>query len=91
MLLMWVVDAKKKLMSELQEYKITSTTSLAKHSELQEAVKAYRSKAENYLTRLEQAEIERAKAANAEAFSESIIFFASHRSLQITSSSEGFR
>lgn len=41
---------------------------MAKHSELQEAVKAYRSKAESYLSRLEQADIERAKAANGEAF-----------------------
>lgn len=62
-------DAKKKLLAELQDLKVTSTTSMAKHSELQEAVKAYRSKAESYLSRLEQADIERAKAANGEAFS----------------------
>lgn len=61
-------DAKKKILVELQDLKVTSTTSMAKHSELQEAVKAYRSKAESYLSRLEQADIERVKAANGEAF-----------------------
>lgn len=61
-------DAKKKILAELQDLKVTSTASMAKHSELQEAVKAYRSKAESYLSRLEQADIERAKAANGEAF-----------------------
>lgn len=38
----------------------------AKHSELAEALKAYRAKAENCLHRLEQVDIERTKAANGE-------------------------
>ena len=61
-------DAKRKLQSELQDVKVSSGASSAKHAELAEALKAYRAKAENYLTRLEQNEIERAKAANGEAF-----------------------
>ncbi|THH09667.1 hypothetical protein EW145_g1839 [Phellinidium pouzarii] len=61
-------NMKRKLLTELQEAKVSSAASFAKHSELAEAVKAYRAKAENYLTRLEQNEIERAKAANGEAF-----------------------
>ena len=48
--------------------KVSTTASSAKHSELAEALKAYRAKAENYLSRLEQADIERAKAANGEKF-----------------------
>lgn len=62
--------AKRKLQGELQDAKVSSAAASAKHSELTEAVKAYRAKAENYLTRLEQNEIERAKAANGEAFGE---------------------
>ncbi|KAI5120077.1 hypothetical protein M0805_002638 [Coniferiporia weirii] len=61
-------NAKRKLLTELQEVKVSSAASSVKHSELAEAVKAYRAKAENYLTRLEQAEIEKAKATNGEAF-----------------------
>lgn len=60
--------AKRKILAELQEVKVSTTASSAKHSELAEALKAYRSKAENYLTRLEQADIERAKAVNGEKF-----------------------
>ncbi|OCB91229.1 nonmuscle myosin heavy chain b [Sanghuangporus baumii] len=60
--------AKRKLQNELQDLKVSSAAASVKHSELAEAVKAYRAKAENYLTRLEQNEIERAKAANGEAF-----------------------
>lgn len=60
--------AKRKILAELQEVKVSTTASSTKHSELAEALKAYRSKAENYLTRLEQADIERAKAVNGEKF-----------------------
>lgn len=56
----------------MQEVKVSTTASSAKHSELAEALKAYRAKAENYLTRLEQADIERAKAVNGEKFGMSI-------------------
>lgn len=62
------LGSKRKLQAELQDLKVTSTASHAKHSELQEAVKAYRAKAEDYLSRLEQAEIEKVKAANGESF-----------------------
>lgn len=61
-------DTKRKLQNELQDLKVSSAAASVKHSELAEAVKAYRAKAENYLTRLERTEIERAKAANGEAF-----------------------
>ena len=56
------------MQTELQDTKVSSAASSAKHAELAEAVKAYRAKAENYLTRLEKNEIERAKAAQGEAF-----------------------
>ena len=45
-----------------------ASASSAKYSELAEALKAYCAKAENYLSRLEQADIERAKAVNGEKF-----------------------
>ncbi|EJD07825.1 nonmuscle myosin heavy chain b [Fomitiporia mediterranea MF3/22] len=61
-------NTKRKLQGELQDAKVSSAAASMKHSELAEAVKAYRAKAESYLTRLEQNEIERAKAANGEAF-----------------------
>lgn len=75
--LIWCLDyvihsfspaAKRKILAELQEVKVSTTASSAKHSELAEALKAYRAKAENYLSRLEQADIERAKAVNGEKF-----------------------
>ena len=66
---------KRKLQNELQDAKVAAAAASAKHAELAEAVKAYRAKAENYLTRLEQNEIERAKAANGEAFGEKILTY----------------
>ncbi|TDL22507.1 nonmuscle myosin heavy chain b [Rickenella mellea] len=59
-------NAKRKLQSELQQLQVSSTTSTAATSEWQEAVKAYRTKAESYLSRLEQAEVDKAKALAAE-------------------------
>ena len=50
---------------------ITSLTSLP-YTELQEAIDAYKSKTDEYLKRYEEAEINRAKAARAEAFGMSV-------------------
>ena len=65
---LYPTDTKRKLQAELQDAKVAAAAATAKHEERAEALKAYRSKAENYLTRLEKTEIERAKAANGEAF-----------------------
>ena len=77
---------KRSLQSRLQELEITSSATATIHSgsyildvlrhlanltiELQEAIEAYKSKTDEYLKRYEAAEINRAKAARAEAHGE---------------------
>ena len=59
---------KRSLQARLQELEITSSATATIHSELQEAIEAYKTKTDEYLKRYEEAEINRAKAARAEAF-----------------------
>ncbi|KAI0780379.1 hypothetical protein BD413DRAFT_718 [Trametes elegans] len=62
------ISIKRSLQSRLQELEITSSATATIHSELQEAIEAYKTKTDEYLKRYEEAEINRAKAARAEAF-----------------------
>ncbi|OBZ78198.1 Myosin-11 [Grifola frondosa] len=62
------IASKRQLQMRLQELEITSSASSTIHSELQEAVGAYKMKIDSYLKKLEEAEINRAKIARAEAF-----------------------
>ncbi|KAI0666368.1 nonmuscle myosin heavy chain b [Trametes maxima] len=62
------IAIKRSLQARLQELEITSSTTATIHSELQEAIEAYKTKTDEYLKRYEEAEINRAKAARAEAF-----------------------
>ncbi|KAG8883338.1 hypothetical protein FRB97_006763 [Tulasnella sp. 331] len=60
------LDAKRKMQSQLQELEMATSASTAIYSELREAVEVSQSKAEQYLGRLEAAEIAKAKAVRAE-------------------------
>ncbi|RDX42040.1 hypothetical protein OH76DRAFT_150576 [Lentinus brumalis] len=62
------IAIKRSLQARLQELEITSSATSTIHSELQEAIEAYKSKTDEYLKRYEEAEIKRAKAARAESF-----------------------
>ncbi|TBU21401.1 nonmuscle myosin heavy chain b [Dichomitus squalens] len=62
------IAIKRSLQARLQELEITSSATATIHSELQEAIDAYKTKTDEYLKRYEEAEINRAKAARAEAF-----------------------
>ncbi|EMD32423.1 hypothetical protein CERSUDRAFT_118769 [Gelatoporia subvermispora B] len=59
--------AKRQLQMHLQELEITSTTSTAMQSEMQEVVESYKSKIDAYLKALKEAEIVQAKAVRAES------------------------
>ncbi|CDO73933.1 hypothetical protein BN946_scf185016.g90 [Trametes cinnabarina] len=62
------IAVKRSLQARLQELEITTSSTATIHSELQEAIDAYKTKTDEYLKRYEEAEINRAKAARAEAF-----------------------
>lgn len=61
-------NIRRQLQARLQELEITSSTSSTIHSELKEAIETYKAKTDSYLQRLEEAEIAKAKAVRAEAF-----------------------
>ncbi|KAG9003013.1 hypothetical protein FRB94_001636 [Tulasnella sp. JGI-2019a] len=59
-------DAKRKMQSQLQELEMATSASSVIHTELRQALELSQSKAEQYLSRLEAAEITKAKAVRAE-------------------------
>ncbi|TBU22235.1 hypothetical protein BD311DRAFT_869504 [Dichomitus squalens] len=62
------IAIKRSLQARLQRLEITSSATATIHSELQEAIDAYKTKTDEYLKRYEEVEIKPAKAARAEPF-----------------------
>ncbi|KAI0828577.1 nonmuscle myosin heavy chain b [Trametes gibbosa] len=82
------IAIKRSIQARLQELEITSSATAAIHSELQEAIEAYKSKTDEYLKRYEEAEINRAKAARAEAFARRALADAEKAQATITADRE---